>query len=270
MSIESVSRTGESLIRRQAGAATDATYDAPGGWYCSAKRVADVVAVVLLAVPAFVAISLTALIVRLTSRGPAFYTQVRLGRGGRPFRILKIRTMYHECERHTGARWSQPGDHRVTPVGRFLRKSHLDEVPQLWNILVGDMSLVGPRPERPEFVPTLEAAIPRYRERLRVRPGVTGLAQVQLPPDTDLNSVRRKLSCDLTYVEKLNPWLDVRILLGTVFYVFRLPGLAILRLPTVGVEVQATLPTPPDGVLRPDTRADALVRRTNQGAAERQ
>jgi lipopolysaccharide/colanic/teichoic acid biosynthesis glycosyltransferase len=168
--------------------------------------------------------------------------------------------MYHECERHSGARWSTPGDTRVTPVGRFLRASHIDELPQLWNILTGEMSLVGPRPERPEFVPTLEAAIPRYRERLRVRPGVTGLAQVQLPPDTDLGSVRCKLACDLVYIERLTFWLDFRILVGTFFYVTRLPGVGLLRLPGVA-DGQAMLATPPDGTPRPEARPDSAARR---------
>ena len=106
---------------------------------------------------------------------------MRLGKNGRPFRLHKIRTMRHDCEKATGPRWAVPGDPRITPLGRFLRQTHLDELPQLWNVLRGEMSLVGPRPERPEFVPDLEQAIPHYRDRLLVRPGVTGLAQVQLP-----------------------------------------------------------------------------------------
>ncbi len=166
---------------------------------------------------------LAAFVVKLTSRGPIFYSQIRLGRGGKPFTIYKIRTMYHDCEKQTGAQWSKPGDSRVTPVGRFLRKSHIDELPQLWNVLRTDMSLVGPRPERPEFVPQLEQALNRYRERLLVRPGVSGLAQVQLPPDTDLNSVRRKLAHDLCYVERMSFWLDLRILVCTALHMLGLP-----------------------------------------------
>ena len=113
--------------------------------------------------------------------------------------------MYHDCERLTGARWSTPGDNRVTWIGKILRATHIDELPQLFNILRGEMSLVGPRPERPEIVVGLELAIPCYRDRLQVRPGVTGLAQVQLPPDTDLESVRRKVAYDLYYIERLQP-----------------------------------------------------------------
>lgn len=155
-------------------------------------------------------------LVKTTSRGPMIYSQVRVGLDGRLFRIYKVRTMRHDCERTSGPKWSTGRDSRVTPVGRFLRLSHLDEIPQLWNVMRGDMGLVGPRPERPEFVSQLEKAIPRYRERLAVRPGITGLAQVQLPPDTDVDSVRRKLACDLAYIEQANIWLDGRILLATI------------------------------------------------------
>jgi lipopolysaccharide/colanic/teichoic acid biosynthesis glycosyltransferase len=168
-------------------------------------------------------IFLAALVVRLTSRGPAFYTQTRVGMNGRLFTIWKIRSMIHNCESLTGARWSMPGDPRVTRVGAFLRASHLDELPQLLNVLQGEMSLIGPRPERPEFVPELERELPGYWQRLAVRPGVTGLAQVQLPPDSDLTSVRRKLAHDLFYIRHLSPWLDVRLLFCTAFYAFGLP-----------------------------------------------
>ena len=157
------------------------------------KPAMDRVFAAVLLVPAAPVMLVVMGLVRLTSPGPMIYRQTRLGRGGRPFTMYKIRTMIHDCERLTGARWLTPGDCRVTPIGRFLRATHLDELPQLWNILRGEMSLVGPRPERPEIVPQLERVLPAYRERLRVRPGVTGLAQVQLAPDTDLESVRRKL-----------------------------------------------------------------------------
>lgn len=160
-------------------------------------------------------ILLSAVLVKLTSRGPVLYSQTRVGRDGVPFTIYKIRTMAHECEQTSGPQWSTSRDPRVIPVGRFLRRTHLDELPQLWNILRGDMSLVGPRPERPEFIPQLERFLPNYRERLLVRPGLTGLAQVQLPADTDLESVRRKLAYDLHYIQRLGFWLDLRILIST-------------------------------------------------------
>ena len=175
-------------------------------------------------------IAASALIVKLTSRGPAFYTQVRVGRGGRLFTIYKIRSMIHNCESLTGPRWSMPGDPRVTWFGWFMRTTHLDELPQLLNVLRGDMSLIGPRPERPEFFPELEHELPAYGQRLTVRPGVTGLAQVQLPPDTDLSSVRRKLAHDLYYVQHVNPLLDLRLLVCTAFYAFGVPFSLLSRL----------------------------------------
>jgi lipopolysaccharide/colanic/teichoic acid biosynthesis glycosyltransferase len=193
-------------------------------WYLSCKNAADFVLAALLTVPAVPLILLAALAVRLTSRGPAFYSQTRVGEDGRLFTIWKIRSMIHNCESLTGPRWSMPGDPRVTRIGAFLRASHLDELPQLLNVLRGEMSLIGPRPERPEFVPELERELPGYWQRLTVRPGVTGLAQVQLPPDTDLHSVRRKLAHDLFYIRHLSPWLDARLLLCTAAYALGLPS----------------------------------------------
>ena len=165
---------------------------------------------------------LAALLVKLTSRGPILYTQVRVGRGGRPYRVYKIRTMVVDSEKN-GACWAKAKDPRVTFVGRFLRKTHLDELPQLWNVLLGDMSLLGPRPERPEFIPGLAALIPHYRERLRVRPGVSGLAQVQQGADTDVESVRKKLAYDLWYVDNQSVWLDFRIAMATGLKLFGVP-----------------------------------------------
>src|SRR5262249_2177990 len=143
-------------------------------------------------------------------------------------------TMRHNCERQSGPCWSTPGDFRVTPLGRFLRRTHLDELPQLWNVLRGEMSLVGPRPERPEFAPALARALPNYSRRLQVRPGVTGLAQVTLPADTDLESVRRKLRYDLYYVRHRTFWLDVRIVLVTGAKMLGVPtdlSARLLRIP---------------------------------------
>jgi lipopolysaccharide/colanic/teichoic acid biosynthesis glycosyltransferase len=193
----------------------------PPGWdgYVIGKRLLDFSIALTLLVLTLPLMLIAMLLVKLTSRGPAVYSQVRLGRSGVPFVIYKIRTMRQDAESMTGASWSKPGDSRITPVGRWLRKTHLDELPQLWNVLTGSMSMVGPRPERPEFFPQLEHAIPRYRERLRVLPGVTGLAQVQLPPDMDLDSVRLKLAYDLEYVRDVGLWLDLRICWATAFKV---------------------------------------------------
>jgi lipopolysaccharide/colanic/teichoic acid biosynthesis glycosyltransferase len=192
-------------------------------WYVRGKVVVDFALALLLAIPALPIVLFAALLVKLTSRGPAFYTQTRVGKNGSRFTILKVRTMIHNCESLTGPRWSIPGDPRITPVGWFLRATHLDELPQLLNVLRGEMSLIGPRPERPEFIPELERALPVYRQRLNVRPGVTGLAQVQLPPDTDLESVRRKLAHDLYYIRHLSPWMDLCLFLCTAFYAVGVP-----------------------------------------------
>ncbi len=161
-------------------------------------------------------IAVCAVLVKMSSPGPAFYCQMRLGRYGRPYRMYKIRSMKHNCEAATGPVWSAGKDSRVTRIGRILRDTHLDELPQLWNVLTGEMGLIGPRPERPEIVDRLQNALPRYRRRLLVRPGVTGLAQMRLPPDCDLESVRRKLAFDFYYIQHMGPWLDVRIALSTV------------------------------------------------------
>jgi lipopolysaccharide/colanic/teichoic acid biosynthesis glycosyltransferase len=193
------------------------------GWYLSAKVGLDLVLGLAILVVAGPVILLAALLVKLTSRGPAFYSQTRLGLNGRSFRIYKLRTMAHDCERRTGPQWATRDDPRVTPLGRLLRRTHVDELPQLWNVLRGQMSLVGPRPERPEFVAHLALAVPCYRDRLLVRPGITGLAQVQLPPDTDLTSVRRKLAYDLYYVRQIGLGLDLRIILSTLCYLVGIP-----------------------------------------------
>jgi lipopolysaccharide/colanic/teichoic acid biosynthesis glycosyltransferase len=212
----------ESVVREPLSSQSFAEWPPPS-LYRTLKVAAEFgIAVVLLALTSPLVL-LAALLVKLTSRGPVFYSQVRLGRFGRPYPIFKIRTMVHNCEKVTGAKWSMPRDPRVTPVGRFLRRTHLDELPQLWNVIRGDMSLIGPRPERPEFISVLEQAIPHYAERLLVRPGVTGLAQVQLPADIDLESVRRKLAYDLYYIRQPSFWLDLRILLCTVFHLLGVP-----------------------------------------------
>ena len=209
-----------SLVSRMGQSVTEPSTTAPLAW----KSAMDfILACVLMTVTAPV-MFLAMMLVRLTSRGGVIYSQQRLGLGGRPFTIYKIRTMYTDCERLTGPRWSTPGDPRVTPIGRVLRATHIDELPQLINILRGEMSLVGPRPERPEIVIGLELAIPRYRDRLHVRPGVTGLAQVQLPPDTDLDSVRRKVAFDLYYIERSSLWLDIRLIVATALGIARIPA----------------------------------------------
>lgn len=166
----------------------------------------------LIALPVLVA---CVVLVRLTSRGPAIYTQTRVGRGGRVFVLYKIRTMYHNCESTTGPQWSLPGDPRITPVGRILRRLHLDELPQLVNVLQGHMSLIGPRPERPEIVAKLRQAVAGYDRRHAVKPGITGFAQIHLPPDTCLRSVKNKLVYDLFYIRHRSVLLELFILVAT-------------------------------------------------------
>jgi lipopolysaccharide/colanic/teichoic acid biosynthesis glycosyltransferase len=193
------------------------------GWYSYVKRIGDFLLALFLLVLATPVLMAAALLVKITSRGPALYSQTRLGKNGQHYTIYKLRTMVHNCESTSGPCWCVPGDRRITRLGHFLRRNHIDELPQLWNVLRGQMSLVGPRPERPEFLPQLEQAIPGYHERLAVRPGLTGLAQVQLPPDSDLASVRRKLAYDLYYVRRHGPWMDLRLLVCTFLYLVRTP-----------------------------------------------
>jgi lipopolysaccharide/colanic/teichoic acid biosynthesis glycosyltransferase len=190
--------------------------------YLQLRRVVDQLVALTLIVALSPLLLALVVIVRLTSKGSAIYTQERVGLYGRIFTVYKFRSMRMDAEKGTGAVWSQPGDPRVTSVGRLLRWTHLDELPQLFNILRGEMALIGPRPERPEIVEKLERQIPKYRERLNVLPGVTGLAQVTLPPDADLSSVRRKTIMDRRYIETASLALDVHILFCTVMMVFGL------------------------------------------------
>lgn len=193
-------------------------------WYSSSKNLTDLLLSAILLVWALPLLLIAMVAVAATSRGPIIYTQERVGRRGRRFTIYKIRSMYADSERATGPTWSSGrDDRRVTPVGRFLRVSHLDELPQLWNVIRGDMSLVGPRPERPFFVESLVQQVPRYEERHAVRPGVTGLAQLQLPPDTEVDCVRNKLEFDLQYIAERSAWLDLRIMAATFVAMFGIP-----------------------------------------------
>jgi|GEM_PF-3396784 len=190
-------------------------------WYLPVKRCADLLAATVLLVVLSPFIVLGVILVKLTSRGPAFYSQVRVGKDGKEFTLYKLRSMKHNAEATTGPVWSTARDSRVTPVGKLLRNSHIDEFPQLWNVLRGEMSLVGPRPERPEFVAKLDWEVPYYSERLKVRPGITGLAQLRLPADTTLECVRRKVEHDVFYVRHINPWLDLKLLIFTGFRLLR-------------------------------------------------
>jgi exopolysaccharide biosynthesis polyprenyl glycosylphosphotransferase len=177
------------------------------------KRAFDVIVSALLLVVFLPVLLLAAVIVAITSRGGVFYRQERVGKDGRPFQLWKLRTMREGAEGETGAVLSSPGDARVTPAGRWLRSLRVDEIPQLWNVLIGDMSLVGPRPERPEFTRPLEESVSGYTLRLSARPGLTGLAQVSGDYATEPEI---KLRYDLAYLNNWSLGLDLSILLRTI------------------------------------------------------
>ena len=168
-------------------------------------------------------IVICAVLVRLTSNGPSFYSQIRLGKGGRTFRIVKLRTMQYRCEAQTGPVWATASDPRVTKIGRVLRRLHLDELPQLLNIARGDMCFIGPRPERPEIAEKLLMDVPNFNERLSIQPGLTGLAQVLQEADTSIDSARRKLRFDMDYRQRESLWLDSRIIVGTALIILGVP-----------------------------------------------
>lgn len=184
--------------------------------YGPLKAAVDWVAALLLLLGLAPFLACVAVAVALTSPGPIIYSQTRLGKAGSHFRIWKFRTMVHGCESGTGPVWSIANDPRTTCIGRFLRRTHIDELPQLWNVLRGEMSLIGPRPERPEIAAKIEQVLPEFRDRLEVRPGLSGLAQVLIPPDADIHTVRRKLTHDVEYIRCFGLVLDVRIALATV------------------------------------------------------
>jgi lipopolysaccharide/colanic/teichoic acid biosynthesis glycosyltransferase len=185
--------------------------------------------------------ALTALVIRLTSRGPVLYTQVRVGidrrwnrtwalherrredLGGVPFTIYKFRSMRVDAEVNGEAVWAKKDDDRVTAVGKFIRKTRIDELPQLFNVLRGDMNIVGPRPERPSIFVRLREQIDEYPVRQRVKPGITGLAQVSNPYDESIDDVRRKVHFDIQYMRRQSLWEDIRIMAMTIpVMVFRI------------------------------------------------
>jgi lipopolysaccharide/colanic/teichoic acid biosynthesis glycosyltransferase len=198
--------------------------------YLACRPVLERFIALLLLIPGLPLIGVLVVLIRVTSPGPAMFRQIRVGRGGRKFTMYKLRSMRLDAETASGPVWSAPGvDPRVTRLGYWLRRLHLDELPQLFNVLKGDMSLIGPRPERPEFVKLLRHTIPGYLERLQVLPGVTGLAQINLPPDTTLDDVRRKLVLDKEYMDTTGPWLDLRIILCTALRLCGMSGERAMR-----------------------------------------
>jgi sugar transferase (PEP-CTERM system associated) len=181
-----------------------------------AKRLFDIVASLLLLVLALPLILIAAIVIKLESKGPAFFRQTRVGLFGQEFDLFKLRSMRQDAEVAGQAVWAQENDPRVTRVGRFIRLTRIDELPQCWSVLKGDMSFVGPRPERPQFVNDLETKINFYAERHMVKPGITGWAQINYPYGANLEDARHKLEYDLYYAKNYSPFLDVLILLQTL------------------------------------------------------
>ena len=180
-----------------------------------AKRLFDIAASSLLLLLTFPLILFFAVLVKIDSRGPAFFRQERVGLYGQPFDLVKLRSMCNDAEKD-GAKWAQTNDPRVTRVGRFIRKVRIDELPQAWSVLKGQMSFVGPRPERPQFVTDLEDQLPYYAERHMVKPGITGWAQINYPYGASIADARHKLEYDLYYAKNYTPFLDLLILLQTL------------------------------------------------------
>ena len=180
-----------------------------------AKRLFDITVSGVLLVVTFPLIALFAILVKLDSRGPAFFRQQRIGLYGQPFTLLKLRSMRTDAEAG-GARWASKDDPRITRLGKFIRKVRIDELPQVWTVLRGQMSFVGPRPEVPQFVDDLEDKLPFYAERHMVKPGITGWAQINYPYGASIEDSRRKLEYDLYYAKNYTPFLDLLILLQTL------------------------------------------------------
>jgi exopolysaccharide biosynthesis polyprenyl glycosylphosphotransferase len=180
-----------------------------------AKRLFDIIASAVILIPAFPIMLLVAIGVKLDSRGPVFFRQKRVGLGGREFIIYKFRSMVENAEKD-GAQWAKVKDSRVTGFGRFIRKTRLDELPQLWNILRGDMSFVGPRPERFVFIKDLQQVIPFYSFRHTVQPGLTGWAQVMYPYGASIEDSWNKLEYDLYYIKHQSIVLDTTIFIKTI------------------------------------------------------
>ena len=218
-------------------------------WERAGKRIFDIIGAILGFIFSSIFFFVIPVLIRLDSRGPIFYRQQRVGlnhrygdrrminlevdhdrrRGerrqkdlyGRPFMVYKFRTMYADAEKQSGAVWAKKNDPRITSVGRILRFTHVDELPQFFNVLCGEMSLVGPRPERPQLIPQIVEKIPDYPRRLQVKPGITGIAQIVCGYDKTIDDVKQKLKYDLTYVQNSNIKEDISILLKTLWVIIR-------------------------------------------------
>jgi len=191
-----------------------------GKWVGSGMKRAFDLAISLPILLGFLPIwAMIAVVIKINSKGPVFYNQERLGLNSEPFRIHKFRSMVHGAEDESGPIWALDDDPRITSMGRFIRRFRLDEIPQLFNVLKGEMSLIGPRPERPFFVEKLREEFPLYDRRFRMRPGITGWSQIKHPSDRDVEDVRQKLKYDFFYIENISFNLDMKILLSTLMVV---------------------------------------------------
>jgi exopolysaccharide biosynthesis polyprenyl glycosylphosphotransferase len=184
-------------------------------FYHRFKRIIDLLFAAGGLVLAFPVLLLAAICIRIESRGSVLYSQVRVGFLNRPYRIWKLRTMRTDAEAD-GPQWAAKGDTRVTQVGKLLRRTRIDELPQLWNVVCGEMSLIGPRPERPEFVEKLAREIPLFPQRHWIKPGISGWAQINYPYGASVEDAREKLSFDLYYLKNATPLLDIQIALRTI------------------------------------------------------
>ncbi|MBN1421156.1 MAG: TIGR03013 family PEP-CTERM/XrtA system glycosyltransferase [Planctomycetes bacterium] len=181
----------------------------------AAKRIVETAFALLFLAAASPVIVVVAILIKLDSKGPIFFRQERVGRGGRIFKVVKLRSMFADAEQRTGPVWASEGDPRVTRVGKWIRRFRIDEIPQMWNIIRGEMALVGPRPERPHFVEILKSEVPYYAKRHAVRPGLTGWAQVNYPYGSTIEDARRKLEYDFYYIKHVSLFLDLFILAKT-------------------------------------------------------
>lgn len=189
-------------------------------WEKFVKRLMDILLATITLVITLPVLLVLFILIPLQSKGPAIYKQRRVGRYGKEFNIYKLRTMFQDAEKHSGPIWAGEDDPRITLLGYWLRKLRLDELPQLFNVLKGEMSFVGPRPERPYFVEQFKNEIPLYSRRLRVKPGITGWAQVKWKYDSSMEDVKEKTKYDLFYVENISLRMDMKILINTLHTVF--------------------------------------------------
>jgi exopolysaccharide biosynthesis polyprenyl glycosylphosphotransferase len=188
-------------------------------WEKKLKRISDVTVSLLILIVTLPLNILVAILIKLDSRGPILFKQDRIGMNNKEFKIYKFRSMFLDAEKNTGPVWSKKDDPRVTRVGKILRQLRIDEIPQFFNVLKGEMSLVGPRPERPYFVEMLAEKLPYYKRRLKVRPGITGWAQVKHKYDESIEDVKVKLRYDLFYIENMSLRMDIKILARTILVV---------------------------------------------------